>query len=81
MTNNIQYAPIYIPTLCRDKHFILGVESLKKIVGQNIQTFILRWIIRQKSHIGKAIEKYVIILIMQIFRPLPVFMLSKGPRI
>ena len=30
MTNNIQYAPIYIPTLCRDRHFILGVESLKK---------------------------------------------------
>ena len=29
MTNSIQYAPIYIPTLCRDKHFILGVESLK----------------------------------------------------
>lgn len=24
------YAPIYIPTLCRDRHFILGVESLKK---------------------------------------------------
>ena len=30
MTNNTQYAPIYIPTLCRDRHFILGVESLKK---------------------------------------------------
>lgn len=30
MTNTIQYAPIYIVTLCRDKHFILGVESLKK---------------------------------------------------
>lgn len=30
MTNNLQYAPIYIPTLCRDRHFILGVESLKK---------------------------------------------------
>ena len=30
MTNIVQYAPIYIPTLCREKHFILGVESLKK---------------------------------------------------
>ena len=30
VTNSIQYAPIYIPTLCRDRHFILGVESLKK---------------------------------------------------
>lgn len=30
MTNNTQYAPIYIPTLCRDRHFMLGVESLKK---------------------------------------------------
>lgn len=30
MTNNTHYAPIYIPTLCRDRHFILGVESLKK---------------------------------------------------
>ena len=30
MANTIQYAPIYIVTLCRDKHFILGVESLKK---------------------------------------------------
>ena len=25
-----KYAPIYIPTLCRDTHFINGVESLKK---------------------------------------------------
>lgn len=25
-----KYAPIYIPTLCRDKHFIKGLESLKK---------------------------------------------------
>lgn len=30
MTENIQYAPIYIPTLCRDRHFILSIESLKK---------------------------------------------------
>ena len=30
MSNNTQYAPIYIVTLCRDRHFILGVESLKK---------------------------------------------------
>ena len=30
MTANMKYAPIYIPTLCRDRHFILGVESLKK---------------------------------------------------
>lgn len=30
MINSTQYAPIYIPTLCRDRHFILGVESLKK---------------------------------------------------
>lgn len=30
MKNKKQYAPIYIPTLCRDRHFILGVESLKK---------------------------------------------------
>ena len=30
MSIETQYAPIYIPTLCRDKHFILGVESLKK---------------------------------------------------
>ena len=26
----IRYAPIYIPTLCRDEHFIKGLESLKK---------------------------------------------------
>lgn len=25
-----RYAPIYIPTLCRDAHFIKGLESLKK---------------------------------------------------
>ena len=25
-----EYAPIYIPTLCRDAHFIKGLESLKK---------------------------------------------------
>ncbi len=25
-----KYAPVYIPTLCRDKHFINGLESLKK---------------------------------------------------
>ena len=25
-----KYAPIYIPTLCRDEHFIKGLESLKK---------------------------------------------------
>lgn len=30
MTNSTHYAPIYIPTLCRDRHFIIGVESLKK---------------------------------------------------
>lgn len=30
MADNTQYAPIYIVTLCRDRHFILGVESLKK---------------------------------------------------
>ena len=30
MINETQYAPVYIPTLCRDRHFILGVESLKK---------------------------------------------------
>lgn len=30
MTNKTQCAPIYIPTLCRDKHFILGIESLKR---------------------------------------------------
>ena len=27
---SIKYAPIYIPTLCRDEHFITGLESLKK---------------------------------------------------
>ena len=26
----MKYAPIYIPTLCRDAHFIRGLESLKK---------------------------------------------------
>ena len=26
----VKYAPIYIPTLCRDAHFIKGLESLKK---------------------------------------------------
>lgn len=77
MTIGTQYAPIYIPTLCRHKHFILGVESLKKIVGLNIQMFILGLIILQKSHIGRGIEKYVIILITGIFQPLLVFMLSK----
>lgn len=30
MIYNTQYAPIYIPTLCRDQHFITAVESLKK---------------------------------------------------
>ena len=25
-----KYAPIYIPTLCRDEHFVKGLESLKK---------------------------------------------------
>ena len=30
MIKKNQCAPIYITTLCRDRHFILGVESLKR---------------------------------------------------
>ena len=77
MSIETQYAPIYIPTLCRDKHFILGVESLKKNSWAKYTDVYIGLDYPSKESHWPGYRKICDYLDNGDFQPLLVFMLSK----
>ncbi len=52
------YAPMLIPTLCRDQHFMRCIESLKKNTWAKYTMSILGLIIRLTKNIEMVILKF-----------------------
>jgi len=52
------YAPMLIPTLCRDQHFMRCIESLKKNTWAKYTMSILGLIIRLTKNIEMDILKF-----------------------